>query len=524
MNLTRRRLVGSLGAAGPLSILLHDVHAGVQAEGPSLKATAVVADRIVRPSIPDHFFSFNLNSNTLDSDHWDPAAQSLRVDVVSAMRAFPGAFYRYPGGNVANHLAWEWAQGDAAGRRAQWATSYDPPLPLRFGVGEYLDFVASVKGRSWYVLNLVGFSDTEFGVELPSDVMAASNGRLARLRAKLDRNPSGHRYYQLGNELDRNRYAWPVRKYVERCRDTMTAVRKEDPEARFVAFLRDFDIDAARTRGPRRGIDHAAEVLASLGADVEDVSLQVYYDESADEGERFDLSWRWRLVDRFVQDLNRQTGRRLNVWVTEHARARDLRARGQSRQRRLATTSGITGAVASADFCIAALQRPSLMATFWHALGGGVWWDLFDLAGGRTRPTPTYHVFRVLRGHAQGEVLETRTRQETEAAYAGGYDVSSIVLRGPERGRHTVLAANRASTTATLNVVLPAMSGLALRIETSTVAAALPDALPSTELDIVLREGIVAGQRAGPDGRFMLVLPPLSVVAARITPAETTGQ
>lgn len=522
MNLHRRALLGSLGAAGAMPGLLGASGAfGAPIERPAAVRARVDLpdDRVLRPAVPDTFFSFNLNSDTLDADHWDPGLQAFKPGLVEAMRAFPGAFYRYPGGNVANHLAWEWAVGPANGRRPQWAPDGPAPRALRFGPAEYFDFLAAVRGRSWYVLNLVGFDASQPGPERSAEAMAESNARLARLRVDADRSAGPH-LYQLGNELDRNRYAWSAERYVERSRATMTAVRAVDPAARFVAFLRDFDLDPSRTRGPRRGIDHAAEVLAGL-PEVDDVSLQVYYDEAADEGERYDLGWRWRLLDRFLAELPARAGRPLNVWVTEHARARDLRARGQSRRLRLATTSGITGAVASADFCLAALQRPVIQATFWHALGGGVWWDLFEPDTNPVRPTPALRVFKLLRENAIGAVLETRTLAQTRPAYAGGYDVRSVVLRGTSPvPHHTVLAANRTTEPATLDVRIPGLSDQTLRAETSSVSAKAPGGDLSTELEVVSRSGVIERQRAGPDGRLTITLPALGVSAVRLMPAD----
>ena len=49
------------------------------------------------------------------------------------------------------------------------------------------------------------------------------------------------RYYELGNELDRSEYQWSHEKYIERARGTIEAIGEVDQDARFVAFLREFD-------------------------------------------------------------------------------------------------------------------------------------------------------------------------------------------------------------------------------------------------------------------------------------------
>ena len=89
------------------------------------------------------------------------------------------------------------------------------------------------------------------------------------------------RNYQLGNELDRAEYQWPVEKYVERSQLTMNAISEVDPDARFVAFLRDFDWTykgTQRLRGKSKFTDLIPEVLQGLPA-VNDFSLHFYYDD-----------------------------------------------------------------------------------------------------------------------------------------------------------------------------------------------------------------------------------------------------
>jgi len=480
-----------------------------------------VGTAVLRASVPDHFLSFNLNSVSMDSDHWSDAAGALRPDLVAAMRAFPGAYLRYPGGNLSNHFASDWAVGPVADRRPQRLVEHAAALPVRFGPREYLDLVAAAGARSWYTLNLVGWDAEQYGVERPSAEVAAANGRLAELRRQFDPT-RGPRWYHLGNELDRNRYQWPVERYVQRCRETMAAVRAADPESRFVAFLRDFDLGWRAAGGPAHGIDHAAKVLAGL-PEVSDASLQVYYDRAAGEGQRSDLGWRWRLIDRFVTALPRRAGRPVALWITEHAQARDLQAREGPRRMKLATTSGIGGAVASADFVLGALRRPVIQATFWHAVGGGVWWDLFEPGPGTLRPTPAYHAFRLLREHLAGAVVDCEVRSSDGGTYAGGYDVNTAVLQDAPR-HWTVLVANRAPVPADLTLVLPDVADRRLRAALHTVsAAAAASGDPGGELQAVTEQAAPFTITADRASRVTAVVPARCVAALRLAPDDTTG-
>ena len=56
--------------------------------------------------------------------------------------------------------------------------------PVHFGPAEYFDFLRMVNGRSWYVLNLVGWDGQSLYKEQSSNVQATSNNRLAAFRRK----------------------------------------------------------------------------------------------------------------------------------------------------------------------------------------------------------------------------------------------------------------------------------------------------------------------------------------------------
>lgn len=520
---SRRRVLAALGGLGlPWCPTVDTACAAQHSISPRRAWVRLEVGRsVLRAAVPDHFLSFNLNSVSLDSDHWSDAAGAPRPDLVTAMRAFPGAYLRYPGGNLSNHFASDWAVGPVADRRPQRLIEHAAALPVRFGPREYFDLVRAAGARSWYTLNLVGWDDERHGVERPSSECAAANGRLAALRRQLDPTP-GPRWYHLGNELDRNRYQWPVDRYLQRCRETMAAVRAADPEARFVAFLRDFDLGLRAAGGPPRGIDHAAQVLDGL-PDVADASLQVYYDRAAGEGQRSDLTWRWGLIDRFLSALPRRAGRPVAVWITEHAQARDLQVREGPRRQKLASTSGIGGAVASADFVLGALRRPAIQAAFWHAVGGGVWWDLFEPGPGALMPTPAYHAFRLLREHLAGAVMDCEVRSSDGGTYAGGYDVNATALQDAPH-HWTVLVANRAPDPADLTLVLPDAADRRLRVTLHTVSAAAPATGDNAdELRAVTEQAAPFTITADRASRVTAAVPARCVAVLRLAPDDTTG-
>lgn len=504
----RRRDVAVVLAASPTFGL------ATPALEPVVRATVRVQSGVVREAVPSGFLGFNLNSITLEHFHWRQAQAALDPVLVEGMRAFPGAYYRYPGGLISNHFAWEWAVGPTTARRRQKGAAWADPAVVRFGPREYFDFLGKVGGRGWYTVNLRGWSGTTLDAELPVEVVSASNGRLAALRAAEEPN-GAPRYYHLGNELDRSVYEWPAQKLIERARASMAAIAQADRDARFVAFLRDFDWPNRTRPGVSRAEDFNAQLLSAL-PEVADASLQLYYDRPEESGaNKFDITWRLSLVDRFLAQVNaRRPG--VRVWVTEHAKAKPHQV--QDPALRLASTSGIDGAIASVDMCIGLLQRPAVQAAFWHALGGSAWWDLFRTVDGQLQPTPVYRAFRLLQETLGGSVLRSTVDVGSAVRYAGGYDVNAAVMAAPT-GR-TIWLINRAPTPASVVLADPALRGRAWDAEMRLLRATGRDESLAAQFAVEEERVAWSWTRQRDDRPAALTLPGRCIATVRLTPAD----
>ena len=240
----------------------------------------------VRQQLPDTLFGFNVQHFNFENDLWIKGQSRTDPRVIEALKFFPGALYRYPGGLVANRFWWQEAVGPRTARLPQKIVAHDAPRPVMFGPEEYLDFVSSVKGQPLYVLNLVGWDEQDMFRELPANLIDSSNAELATLLRKRVEAAGQPRYYELGNELDRSEYQWPHEKYIERARGTIEAIRRVDRDARFVAFLREFDW---RYRGDERKGEVSSyqtfitDVLTALPS-VQAFSMHFYYDRLEKRG------------------------------------------------------------------------------------------------------------------------------------------------------------------------------------------------------------------------------------------------
>nr|MBA3564569.1 hypothetical protein [Gammaproteobacteria bacterium] len=292
------------------------------------QASIVVnADSVIRDHLPPTLFGFNVQHYNFQNDLWDEEKRAAADSILSAMTFFPGAIYRYPGGLVANRFQWKETIGPVPERGLQKVVKSGPARRVLFGVEEFLQFVESVGGQPWYVLNLAGWDTESMFRELPEQTMTESNAELAKLmKASLGTVP---RYYQLGNELDRAEYQWPHDKYVQRARSTMAAIQAIDPDARFVAFLRDFDwkYKGGAGNGSVSGYEQfIADVLQGLPS-VNNFSLHFYYDDPGMAEKYKQIPWRLNQFQRAIDAASRhREGRRPNVWITEHARGGNLAA------------------------------------------------------------------------------------------------------------------------------------------------------------------------------------------------------
>lgn len=483
----------------------------------------VDSEHVVREEFPSELFGFNINHYAFEDDFLD-ANGDIADRVSNDLKPLEGIRYRYPGGLVANRFWWAAAVNAEEGepRAAQKKVAHESASPVRFGVNEYLDFVDVVGGKPWYVLNLVGWDKKEMIRELPAKDMAASNAKLAALllNRAVDDSP---RYYQLGNELDRAEYQWPVEKYIERSQLTMSAILEVDPDARFVAFLRDFDWTykgRERLRGKSKFTDLIPAVLQGLPA-VNDFSLHFYYDDP-------DTKQKIKTIDRRMQQFqlaikaarDSRGGVTPNIWITEHARGVDLpRGRAMDRADR---TGNLYGTISTADFLIAISQVPEIKGAFLHGLNAGPW-QVFDasIRHHDLRPRPVYWGMRILRAVDYDLTLATETQQgEAASGYLGGYDVRAAGFSNADRSELGLWIANRAQQTVPAEIQFLPLAGRSVTVQHNHISLPEGGEVEDPKLDpVLITEAAGVCHRFSDQGVLALQLPAGSVSGIEITPA-----
>jgi alpha-L-arabinofuranosidase len=448
-----RTAIARLALVGCALLISHESNAGGAAtdlldvrQAPAAVASIDTSTR-VRQQLPDTLFGFNVQHFNFENDLWIDEKSRTDPRVIEALKFFPGALYRYPGGLVANRFSWQEAVGPRPARKPQKIVAGDAPRSVMFGPEEYLDFVRSVDGQPLYVLNLVGWDEQRMINELPAKQIDSSNAGLATLIKKRTESTGQPRYYELGNELDRSEYQWPNDKYIERARGTIEAIRAVDRDARFVAFLREFDWhyrDDARKGEVSSYQTFITDVLTALPS-VQAFSMHFYYDQPGESRKATQLPWRLDQFQRAIDVARRaRHGQAPEVWITEHARGVNQQA-GKVMQQ-AALTSNLSATLSTADFLIALAQVPEVRGAAWHALNGNAW-QLFDasIRYKDLRPRPVYWGLRVLRALNLPVVLATVTSSPNVSGSAGGYDVRAVGFASEDQGQLGLWAVNRSA-------------------------------------------------------------------------------
>lgn len=458
----------------------------------------VASDRVVKKLSP-HFFGFNLEWVGFQEDLWDDSAGAARRELVDALRAFPGAVYRYPGGTVANHFDWRASVGPQSTRTPRRAVEWKGPLATRFGFHEYLHFLSEVNGQAWLVTNLHGSFDAE-------TKLAELAGLAGEWAAEAKRIGTQVLRWELGNELDRDRYLWPPEKYTARAMDIAKSIQTNDPTARFVAMLQDYDAQPWTTANSYNTLVGGA--LASLSPDY---ALHLYYDGPPGGPP---IPHRLRHLCASAGAAASGSGKPALIWVTEHARWPSGRSNDRDWKLNWYKTTSMEGAIGVADMVIALSQVPSVEGAFLHSLSGtSSPWPLLHRTSSGLRPSAVYWGLRVLRENMLDQVLETKTESRHESGYAGGYDVRASVMRDEGRRIYVVWAVNRAGQLVNLRLRLPISPSAKLTARLHSLSDTNPDASNAVDGQRVLPEEKPLALLFDKSGETSIQLPAYSVSA-----------
>lgn len=461
--------------------------------------------RTIRPKVPQTLYSFNMHYIGFEKEAWDKTKQQPKPAIANQLATMPGSFYRYPEGLMSNHFSWENSLLPLAIRQQKRKSGGGMAQYPFFGLGEYLDMVKGFGAMPWFALNLVGGGTYKSPIEYPSSTIAASNKQLA-LYMKNRTPDAAVRYYQLGNELDRTWYEWPHSKYVSRARESINAMLSVDPNARFVAFMREFNWTYKHNQ---RGTTSKAETLFKdvLGGlpMVDDFSLHFYYDGRLSPDSKFitipDVMS--KIQKALGHARNARPGDNFNVWVTEHSKRVYLSGGIPE------PTNALDTGLSMGDFLIGVTQMPEVKGAGAQALQGNPR-HLFHTPD--LMATPAFAALRVLSAQPYPRVVASQTFSPNSSGYPGGYDVRAVGFTDATNSKLAVSAINRATKAQTLEIQFPPLKGQGVGMKHYFVAGPAGVNPMKIERNYTFQMApATATARFSSTGAITVTLPPASV-------------
>lgn len=456
----------------------------------------------VRAKLPRTLYSFNMRYNQFEQELFDKSAWAVKGPITDQVLPMPGVFYRYPGGILGNHFEWEKAALPRAQRETLRRSGGSMNLYPYFGPAEYLNWIKQTKGTAWWTLNLLGRGNVDHPVELPSATMAESNKNLARF-LKTNHPAQTQWLYQLGNELERNHYEWPASKYVSRSRDTINAMRTVDPNAKFVAFMREFDWKYKYSAGSSTAASFFNAVMTGLPM-INDFSLHFYYDGKLSPNSRFVTIP--DMVDKVQKAVSLAKAARsgnYDVWITEHSK-RIFLSGGTS-----PNPNALDGGVSVGDFLLAMAQVPEVKGAGYQALQGNPRTTFFKDS---LKGTPAFWALRVLEAQPYDRLVASRTASPNRSGYPGGYDVRALGFVDATGTKLGVQAINRHNQPTSLVINFAPFKGKSKTMRHYYVGG--PAGADAAKIDrnvtVVSAPGAVT-KSFGTTGALTVTLPPSSV-------------
>lgn len=427
-------------------------------------------------------FGFNLNWFAFQAQVWNTTTASLSdASMASNFSTYlSGVRQRFPGGNNSVSWVWDQTQGPIS-TRSDWEAFYGGALTTpHFGIDEFLTYSQSINAKSFFhVLNLTGLYPPDIDQLATKEAVAANNAALA---SYLDQQwPSSYPQWQLGNELDRARIGFTHQQLEDRSQASIDAIRVVQPDARFIAHLREHDYQGDSWQG------FMQDTYDDL-PQVHDHALFAYYDPSQDPGfipVNSILYWiPWYMfklqenIDYFENTV--RPGQTARIWMTEHARRRlsvdwndpPLDSAGDPYDPTPWLVSNLGGSISTADYLIAIMQVPQVLGAMYHGSPGGPW-RLFDniLYDGDFDPLTIFWTYALLNQNTLSDVVATVNESTNAAGYLGNYDTRAVAFHdGACEVR--VWVVNRRMQALNFEIKIPLWAGDPVSIEHASIYGA----------------------------------------------------
>lgn len=383
-------------------------------------------------------------------------ADGLRTDVLALIRELGVTAIRYPGGNFVSGYKWEDSVGPVEQRPRRLDLAWRSLETNRFGLSEYVRFLAKVGGEPMLAVNL-GTRGTAEALELQEYANHPGGTELSDRRiAHGDKDPFGIRLWCLGNEMDG---PWQVghktaAEYGRLAAETGRAMRMIDRDVELVACGSSAQSMPTFGAWEATVLEHAYDV-------VDYVSLHAYYEEL--DGDRGSFLASAVDMESFIENVVAtcdHVGAKLkskkkinlsfdewNVWYLsrfqQQAEAEPLD--WPEAPRLLEDNYSVTDAVVFGSLLIALLRHADRVTVACLAQLVNVIAPIMTEPGGPAWRQTTFHPFAQASRHGRGRVLQVNVDSPTyeTAKYGEVPLLHATAVADDTTGAVTIFAVNR---------------------------------------------------------------------------------
>ncbi|MBU2641420.1 MAG: hypothetical protein Q8S73_15740 [Deltaproteobacteria bacterium] len=366
----------------------------------------------------------------VQTDLYGNTPSRVLPQAVSILRDSGVGFIRYGGG--VNEIDWRGCTGWVLERPKQQLVDWAEPMRCVFGLAEYEKLNDELGlALSWHIANVVGFE----GKLNPVQDLAKDAGDRAILVKQLSGNRQ--RFWELGNELDRDTLKWSAEKIASRDLPVAASILKNDPDARIVVPLLEYKPDWIQNDN-----EHNRFLVRQHKKIASDFSLHLYYDN---------VPWgpsvanRLASVRNVAKIINAEGVPNPAIWITEHARPPPGTPKDPNWKQGWHQTGSQDAVVATADFLIGLSQIPMVQGAVWHGLRAGPWNFIDVSAGGALRNTRMSRLFGLMTPPFESQILATKTTSINEQGLPGGYAVRAAAFADRNSSKYVVWLVNRSA-------------------------------------------------------------------------------
>lgn len=393
--------------------------------GKSVKATLEVKESVSIAKASNKLFGISYNWDLLGPRLFD---QNRKNDFIKKFEGFPLYFNRI-GGADGQQFNWKNAVGPVDQRKPQPSYNGRAPYVAKMGPVEWVQLLQKIQPKTSVVFALNFIEDTpqdhaDLAEFLKGDGKTNFNGgenwASKRIAAGL-KEPVNVAMWELGNEndWDKNESILPE-EYIKRCKATIAAIRKVDPNAKFAAHAATSPGGANRKRVFEGdwSIWHKM-VIKELGKDISHLVVHPYYKENGQP---------LRILDSIRNDIKSITGKNdIAIFLSEHAAWPPNIAKPE----RYFRTHALEGCLLVANILVEQMKYENTAACYWTM--SGIPWGVFYPKGeNEIYTTGIYDLLKVLGSNLGDSVVESKLTGTRTNRYEDYLSANSAVMKSKD--------------------------------------------------------------------------------------------